>query len=130
MMSAVMKCAKCSGTLSEIQVGQIHLDRCNRCQGLWFDRNELERILELVQSGKADLVPESLRNPLSDKLDVRFGTCPRCKKALMRTESVAVAELHYDKCAACGGAWLDGGELDKISADEQSAAIEGFFSKF
>ncbi len=129
-MSAVMKCAKCSGTLSEIQVGQIHLDRCDRCQGLWFDRDELDRILELVHTGQADLVHESLRNPLSDKLDTHLGSCPRCNEPLVRTESVAVADLHYDKCTACGGAWLDGGELDKIAGDEESASIEAFFSKF
>ena len=43
---------------------------------------------------------------------------------------MAVDSLHYDRCGACGGAWLDGGEFDKLAEDDKAAAITSFFSKF
>jgi len=54
--------------------------------------------------------------------------CPRCLVPLVRVDSLAVEGLHYDECSNCGGVWLDRGELEAIHADEDGAAIVGFFT--
>jgi uncharacterized protein len=123
-----MKCPKCTGDAKEIQVGGITLDRCGRCHGIWFDRRELDRVLDKLRAGEAP--PPSSRSPLSEKLDSVLASCPRCSKSLERTESLAVNGLFYDGCPGCGGAWLDGGELDEIASDPEASAVAAFFAKF
>jgi Zn-finger nucleic acid-binding protein len=47
-------------------------------------------------------------------LDARIG-CPRCVGVtLMRQQHPADHDLMTDKCPACGGVWLDFGELFEL----------------
>lgn len=39
-----MKCPKCGMQLEEIAFGEIHVDKCFNCGGLWLDNGEMERI--------------------------------------------------------------------------------------
>jgi hypothetical protein len=39
-----MKCPKCGMQLEEIALGDVHVDKCFSCEGLWLDQGELERI--------------------------------------------------------------------------------------
>src|SRR4051812_5026782 len=38
-------------------------------------------------------------------------TCPRCKQSLNESTYETV---RIDRCAGCGGAWLDSGELEEV----------------
>jgi hypothetical protein len=39
-----MKCPKCGMQLEEIVAGEVRIDKCFHCQGVWLDDGELERI--------------------------------------------------------------------------------------
>jgi hypothetical protein len=39
-----MKCPKCGMQLEEISFGDVRVDKCFHCEGLWLDNGELERI--------------------------------------------------------------------------------------
>ena len=39
-----MKCPKCGMQLEEIAFGDVHVDKCFSCEGLWLDKGELEVI--------------------------------------------------------------------------------------
>lgn len=39
-----MKCPKCGMQLDEIALGDVQVDKCFHCQGLWLDAGELEKI--------------------------------------------------------------------------------------
>jgi uncharacterized protein len=39
-----MKCPKCGMHLEEIAVGDVKIDKCFHCEGMWLDKGELERI--------------------------------------------------------------------------------------
>jgi hypothetical protein len=39
-----MKCPKCGMDLQEIAFGEVKVDKCFSCEGLWLDHGELERI--------------------------------------------------------------------------------------
>ena len=45
-----MKCPVCDETLREIQKNGVNVDICPGCKGVWLDRGELEKIVELVAS--------------------------------------------------------------------------------
>ena len=39
-----MRCPKCGTQLEEIGFGDVRVDKCFDCEGLWLDRGELERL--------------------------------------------------------------------------------------
>ena len=39
-----MKCPKCGMQLEEIAFGDVKVDKCFHCEGMWLDKGELERI--------------------------------------------------------------------------------------
>lgn len=51
--------------------------------------------------------------------------CPVCKNAMIILE---LNEVEVDYCSACGGVWLDGGELELLIDDEKSE--ENLFRSF
>jgi len=103
-----MNCPKCD---SEVMVespclGNIPLDHCMGCGGIWFDKDELEALLKQSQGwGSADF---NLIDPKASELD-----CPRCKNKLTHGGLVNPL-LVVEKCPACGGTWLDARELDLV----------------
>jgi hypothetical protein len=41
-----MKCPKCGMQLDEIAFGDVRIDKCFACEGLWLDKGELDLIRE------------------------------------------------------------------------------------
>jgi hypothetical protein len=39
-----MRCPKCGTQLEEITLGEVSVDKCTNCEGLWLDKGEIERI--------------------------------------------------------------------------------------
>lgn len=118
-----MKCVKCDGELRRVQVGDLELDQCDRCAGIWFDPRELD----LVLAQKSIDALRRLSSPRID-LDERRGRCPRCRTAgdLVRVASTA-GPIHIDTCAVCGGQWLDGGELDVLRREGFTGSLKRLF---
>jgi Zn-finger nucleic acid-binding protein len=42
-------CPSCPGSLSEVLLGKVHVDYCNKCHGLFLDKGELEDAIEAVR---------------------------------------------------------------------------------
>ena len=101
----MINCPKCSSeVLVETPVlGNIPLDVCPGCSGIWFEKGELEALLRQSQGGgQADL---QLIEPKPEGQD-----CPACKVKMSRGGLVNPL-LRVDKCETCGGVWLDAREL-------------------
>jgi uncharacterized protein len=39
-----MKCPKCGMDLQEEKIGEVLVDKCQNCGGLWLDQGELEKV--------------------------------------------------------------------------------------
>ena len=46
-----MKCPKCGHDMQEINLAGILVDQCEYCQGVYFDKEEVEIILESTERG-------------------------------------------------------------------------------
>lgn len=46
-----MECPVCGDKLREIQKYGVEVDICPGCKGVWLDKGELEKILELADAG-------------------------------------------------------------------------------
>ena len=59
-----MKCPKCGADLQEETHGQVKIDVCPECKGMWFDSGEMELMYHVQRSqgqnlfkGLLDLIP-------------------------------------------------------------------------
>jgi hypothetical protein len=46
-----MKCPKCGGQMEEIDLAGIDIDKCQGCQGIYFDNGELDILLQSRDRG-------------------------------------------------------------------------------
>jgi uncharacterized protein len=42
---ATMNCPRCDGRLHERTYDDVHIDQCDRCQGIWLDAGEFEHLV-------------------------------------------------------------------------------------
>ena len=49
-------CPSCTTTMREVKVGEIHVDYCPECKGIFLDRGELEQALSLVKDAGATML--------------------------------------------------------------------------
>ena len=107
-------CLKCTAVLDTTRLGDVEVDYCRECGGLWLDRGELERIVrttrnapDVVKVLRRKLIPLPTASPEpSDTPDA----CPACSTKTMR--EIALGQLRIDFCHRCEGIFLDKGELD------------------
>lgn len=46
-----LKCPKCGGAMTELNLAGIMVDQCQRCQGVYFDKGELELLVATEDPG-------------------------------------------------------------------------------
>lgn len=96
-------------------LGLLELDLCGACGGLWFDRNELERLPKEVSP--ADLSGEI--QALVARLAARksapkaYPLCPICHESMNLTQYQKVSGVVVHRCLTCG-VWLDGANAAKF----------------
>ncbi len=123
-----MKCPKCLGKLSPVQVNlhsvyasgklkgqgkteQLEIDQCFVCAGVWFQKGELDKYLkERMTIVGASRPSES---PV-EYLDHKPGKCPQCQAEMKKDRAPKDPKVQIDKCEKCGGIWLDDVEIDKL----------------
>ena len=105
-----INCPKCQAKAAVFKTGdQVEMNFCAGCRGLWFDRTELARKLD---------VPDPLE--LTGRLGAARATeyrCPRCAgESLVELPFAPGADLLVDVCRVCHGAFLDARELGRAQA--------------
>ena len=112
-----MKCPKCgTGTMKQVSLREVDVERCSSCSGTWFDARELGHLL----AEDARYVASLRRGHVMEQIDGKKGLCPRDGSELLRVYSSIDRSVVLDACADCHGIWLDGGEFDKLFAARPS----------
>jgi uncharacterized protein len=99
------------------------VDRCRACAGVWLDPGELETIQQGSHISPAELDDVDV---IADAYEMARQKalpgikCPRCGLSLEAVEYAYCSRILIDRCAKCGGIWLDAGELE---------ALEKFFKR-
>ena len=102
-----MNCPKCrTEPMVQEVYAEIEVERCPVCKGLYLDRGELEGLIAKQQGNTADALNFSAT---SDAMDEVPAQCARCQRPM--TPCVVPADVRIDWCSACGGVFLDQGEL-------------------
>lgn len=115
-----MNCSGCGGTMKELTVEKVTIDRCERCGGVWLDAGEADDLVKAAPKSPKDALKkkkyELLRQWKVSPQDPRptDRACPRCDEHLQRVNYKDVPGLLVDKCPEDCGLYLDQGELEKI----------------
>ncbi len=59
----IRSCPSCNALLVKSQTGNIELDWCEKCQGVWFDRKELTQLVT-HRAGEAQIAANTNGNPV------------------------------------------------------------------
>jgi len=118
-----MECPACGRELKEMKAGEIVVDVCeNGCGGIWFDNYELQKVDEKHEAA-GEVLLNIARDPNVKTEQGKQRSCPKCPSQLMIQRFASVKhEVEVDECVACGGIWLDYGELGKIRDQYQDEA--------
>ena len=119
-----IKCPACQKEMVKVFVptAGINVDVCiEGCGGIYFDNRELkefdepheniDEILKAIEGREFKPVNEDLPR-----------TCPVCGAKMIKNFTSAKKTIQIDECYACGGKFLDHGELTKIRAEYRTEA--------
>ena len=102
-----MQCPKCQGDVEQVMCGEVEVDRCLSCGGLWFDRGEAEVlsqewIAEFLDTG------DPTKGQVMD--DMESLGCPRCGSAMRFSFEIDQSQVQFEECDD-HGKFFDAGEF-------------------
>ena len=115
-----MQCPVDSTELSvKRYAGNLEIDLCGECGGIWLDRGELEAIQDMgSQAYSAELA--EMNHYFDDSYEMAKAIlekdydCPDCKTTMIKREYAYCSQVMIDTCPACKGLWLHQGELAEL----------------
>lgn len=114
-----MKCPNCSNPLQTIDYEGIKIETCRSCQGEWLDHRELAHITKArevrfsEEERRALAESTTITGVILEDVD-RDLECPKCAGQTDAINYGGDSGIIIDRCTACKGLWLDGGELENI----------------
>ena len=130
-----MKCPRDGTRLARVDVMGLELDKCHKCDGIWFDRGEMERLRDSQVTDLEEVLEKKYGDPDYEKGSVEgYMLCPRCGDARLRRQGYTyVNPVQIDRCGRCHGVWIDDGELNAIIGEKkglEDAKSVGKLEKF
>ncbi len=124
---AARPCPRCNTALHARRIGDIVVDECASCHGLFLDHVAVQRVVTDRQQARAEALLGSLPaseavspNPPGARLYIK---CPICATVMNRRLFAAGAGVIIDVCRA-HGAFFDVGELPRIISFVQGGGLE------
>ncbi|MFC1782164.1 zf-TFIIB domain-containing protein [Planctomycetota bacterium] len=103
-----MKCPKCLAEMEKVTHGEIEVDRCTDCRGIWFDMLEHEHLKAIEDSESIDIGDTEIGKRY-DKF--RAVNCPACQTKMIPMVDLAQPHICYEACTVCYGVFFDAGEF-------------------
>ena len=106
-----MDCPKCNSEMQELKIetlhGQVIIDKCVGCNGLWLDNGEGEQLKDDWMSDFADSGDPNIGKTYDTIHEIK---CPRCGEAMQHLSDAKQTHLKYEACEQ-HGMFLDAGEF-------------------
>lgn len=123
------KCPRCREEPLRVEVvSEAAIERCNRCEGLWVDRETVERLVKKHrEEGSARLAAAggqlpTAGAPLKATAD-GYLRCPVCQQLMWRQNFGKISGVLIDVCRA-HGTWFDRDELHRVLEFVRSGGLE------
>lgn len=108
-----MDCPRCHLPMNTRQIGEIKIDECPQCKGMWFDQGELQAAKDQTDPDLNWLDFEIWKHKDRFRVAAQPLQCPRCQVEMVAVDYDQTG-VEIDCCPQCHGVWLDKGEFVKI----------------
>lgn len=109
-----LSCPRCRVDMQDVLIGKTNLQECSKCEGIWVDKDSLQKICDDREEQSAVL---GMATPLPDgdnfEMNVRYVPCPVCSTLMNRVNFARCSHVVVDVCRA-HGTWFDKDELRRI----------------
>jgi uncharacterized protein len=103
-----MDCPKCDAMLEAITYHGVTVQRCTKCQGIWFPGIEHKELKAMKGAESIDIGSAELGEEYDTVKDVH---CPECDKVMERVADKFQPHIHYETCSRGHGVFFDAGEF-------------------
>ena len=103
-----MNCPKCSSKFEKVSFGEIEVERCLGCQGLWFDMLEKDDLAKIEGSEAIDIGDDQVGDEYDSLQDIK---CPQCTVKMLPMVDKDQVHIKYESCPICYGTFFDAGEF-------------------
>ena len=107
------RCPRCQGELKTVEKDDVTVEVCLQCAGIYLDRGELDKLAASTAGSVEYCSATSAETVENDRARIQ---CVKCSSEFMsRIQFLTLTDIFLDRCDACGGFWLDQGELARIN---------------
>jgi len=103
-----MNCPKCSSKFEIVSFGEIEVERCLGCQGLWFDMLEKDDLVRIEGSEAIDIGDDQVGDEYDSLQHIK---CPQCTVKMLPMVDKDQVHIKYESCPICYGTFFDAGEF-------------------
>lgn len=99
-------------------MGSVEIDRCYKCGGIWLDKGEYEAIARFARRHQGTIAAVDIGSSQGEsgqRYTMDEVCCPRDGSAMRVVRDAKQQHIEYELCTACGGMFLDAGELADLS---------------
>ena len=121
--TAASRCPACRIEMERVAVGATPLLECRRCDGVWIDAGDFERICAESEAQAAVLHHVVPRTAVRVNAPVKYRPCLRCGTIMNRLNFGQVSGTVVDACRG-HGTFLDAGELHAIVTFIRGGGLE------
>ena len=115
-----MLCPKCDETMQTVTYAGIDVERCDGCQGLWFDMLGKEHLAAIEGSEAIDIGSAKIGKRFNEVDDIK---CPHCRGSMLKMVDAQQPHIWYEACPSCYGVYFDAGEF----RDYKEKTVMDFF---
>ena len=105
-----LQCPKCSHGMEEVTHGNVAIDRCTNCKGLWFDADEAHQLRNIEGSEALDDGDAGEGWKWDSRADIN---CPHCGKQMEKSSGPKQKHIWYEVCPD-HGVFMDAGEFTDL----------------
>lgn len=102
-----IECPKCGHGMNEVTYGEVTVDRCSNCKGLWFDTGEAQQLKKKWMGDALDTGNTDEGKKWDSVEDI---ACPRCGKDMQKASDPDQTHIWYEVCDE-HGMFMDAGEF-------------------
>ena len=97
-------CPDCFVLMRPFRCESIIIDKCDKCNGIWFDHNEFGVFKRALDKHDLSIIGQVYK-PEKDESVVISG-CPKCNDALSDINYSYKSGVTVKKCMRCNGLWV------------------------
>jgi Zn-finger nucleic acid-binding protein len=122
-----MECPQCKEQMKQSTVGEITINECLRCKGMWFDHGQLDAVKDEVLPDMGWLDIDTWKEQAEFKASMGPNFCPKCPDVALTSIQDRKSNTEISICTLCKGTWLSTGQFLKLinalldEADQKSA---------